>query len=149
MENMIEYWPYLLAASGAALLAVVIHRAIVRRRLRLERDFDRKLGTLLLPKETVKIVCDNPGGRWVLTSHRLIRDTKEGFLAFPFSKVKHLKGQDPGGKATAAPAKMALLTFQVGKTGYTIHNTSPDFVPLVRQLKAHTKPKKPPAKKAK
>lgn len=147
-----EYWRYLPAIAGAAVLALAVRSAVIKRRARLQRDFTRKLETLLLPKETVQVVCPNPGGRWVLTSRRLIRETKEGFLAFPFARIKRLKGTTPDGKTTAAPGKMGALTFQVDKTGYTIQNTNAAFVPLVRQLKTRTRPntsgKKSPKKKS-
>ena len=100
-----EYWQYLLIAAAAVILLLAVRSAVIKRRKRLERDFTRKLETLLQPRETVKVVCPNAEGRWVLTSRRLLIETKEGFMAIPFSKIKQLKGVDAAGKTTMSPRR--------------------------------------------
>lgn len=142
-----DYWQYLLVIAAAGILLLAVRSAVIKRRKRLERDFARKLETLLQPKETVKVVCPNSEGRWVLTSRRLLIETKEGFMAIPFSKIKQMKGVDTAGKATVSPAKMARLTVKTDQE-YTIRNTSKEFADLAKQLKAKV-PKKTPAKKTK
>ena len=116
-------WQYLAAIALLLILLLAIRSAVIKRRKRLERDFTRKLETLLQPRETVKVVCPNHEGRWVLTSRRLLIETKEGFMAIPFSKIKQLKGVDAAGKATVSPAKMARLTVKTDQE-YTLRNTS-------------------------
>ena len=138
-------WQYLLVIAAGVVLLLAIRSAVIKRRNRLERDFTRKLETLLQPRETVKVVCSNHEGRWVLTSRRLLLETKEGFMAIPFSKIKQLKGVDAAGKATVSPAKMARLTVKTDQE-YTLRNTSREFADLAKQLKAKA-PKKTPAKK--
>ena len=140
-------WQYLLVIAAGVVLLLAIRSAVIKRRNRLERDFTRKLETLLQPRETVKVVCPNHEGRWVLTSRRLLLETKEGFMAIPFSKIKQLKGVDAAGKATVSPAKMARLTVKTDQE-YTLRNTSREFADLAKQLKAKA-PKKTPAKKRK
>lgn len=138
-------WQYLLVIAAGVVLLLAIRSAVIKRRKRLERDFTRKLETLLQPRETVKVVCPNHEGRWVLTSRRLLLETKEGFMAIPFSRIKQLKGVDAAGKATVSPAKMARLTVKTDQE-YTLRNTSKEFADLAKQLKAKA-PKRTPAKK--
>ena len=142
-----EYWQYLPIAAAAVILLLAVRSAVIKRRKRLERDFTRKLETLLQPRETVKVVCPNAEDRWVLTSRRLLIETKEGFMAIPFSKIKQLKGVDAIGKTTTSPAKMVRLTVKAEQE-YTIRNQSKEFADLAKQLKAKI-PKKTPAKKTK
>lgn len=137
-------WQYLLLAGSALVLtfALMIRSAVIKRRKRIERDFSRKLETVLKPKETVKVIAADKNGRCILTSERLLFDTKEGFTAVPFKKIKSLQGVTPDGKKTTSPAKMAQLTIKAGQE-YTIYNKSEGFVDLVKQLKTKTaKPKK-------
>lgn len=138
-------WQYLLVIAAGVVLLLAIRSAVIKRRNRLERDFTRMLETLLQPRETVKVVCPNQEGRWVLTSRRLLIETKEGFMAIPFSKIKQLKGVDAAGKATVSPAKMARLTVKTDQE-YTLRNTSREFADLAKQLKAKA-PKRTPEKK--
>ncbi len=132
-----EIWQYLLAAAaGAGVLALAVRSAVIKRRLRLERDFTRTLETVLQPRETVKVVCPNRHDHWILTSRRLLLETKDGFLAIPFSKIKSLQGQDSGGKTTASPGKMARLVVKTDQS-HILENRAPEFASLVRQLKQY------------
>ena len=85
-----EYWQYLSGFAAVILAALAIRSAVVKKRKRKERDFTRKLETVLQPRENVKVICPNHGSRWILTSRRLLLDTKDGFLAIPFGKIKKL-----------------------------------------------------------
>lgn len=136
-----ETWQYLLAAAAAAGLLMATVSAAIKRKRRKERDFTRKLETVLQPRETVKVVCPNHGGRYILTSRRLLIETKEGFMAFPFSKIKRVQGVDRFGKTTAAVSRMASLTVRAEKD-YTIFNTCGEFAELAKQLKTKTRKKK-------
>lgn len=131
-----EPWQYLPGAVLAAgFLILTIRSAVIRGRLRRQRDFTRTLETLLLPRETVKAVCPNPPhGRWILTSRRLLLETKEGFLAIPFKNIKSLHGVDRSGKATTAPAKMKKLVVK-GDQEYVLYSHGEEFIQLVKQLK--------------
>ena len=139
-----EYWQYLSGFAAVIVLLLAIRSAVVKKRKRKERDFTRKLETVLQPRETIKVVCPNHGSRWILTSRRLLLDTKDGFLAYPFGKIKKLQGFDSTGKATASVAKMKRLTVTVAKTDeeYTLDNSCEEFSQLAGQLKRQTAKKK-------
>lgn len=133
MQNW-QFW--LLCALGALAALLMIWRAYRKWKARQERDFTRRLETVLQPRETIKLVCPGREGHWVLTSKRLLMEDGEGFFAIPFSRLKRLQGQDKSGKATAAPAKMAQLTLN-GE--YTLHGRDKNFPEFARQLKAQVK----------
>ncbi len=139
-----EYWQYLSGFAAVIVILLAIRSAVVKKRKRKERDFTRKLETVLQPRETIKVICPNHGSRWILTSRRLLLDTKEGFLAYPFGKIKKLQGFDSTGKATTSVAKMKRLTIKVAKTDeeYTLDNSCEEFSQLAGQLKRQTAKKK-------
>lgn len=147
-------WQYLLLGTILFLIILLwIVSKIKKCRLRKERDFTRRLETLLLPKETVSAVCPGPHGRWVLTNKRLIMEAGEGFSAFPFSKIKKVSGVDKAGKATVAAAKMAVVTVKTAEQEFTLPcSRKGDFTGLVKGLRAgvsreKSKQKKKDAKK--
>lgn len=158
----LENWQYGALAAAALLLGLLLLRAgRTAKRLR-DRDFTRRLETVLKPRETVKTVCPEKGGRWVLTSERLLLEQGDAFFAIPFGRVKKVTGVDETGKATVAAAKMAVLTVHAEEE-HVLHRSGEDFTDLVKGLKAgvsrerrkSAKPKKdapankkPPEKKA-
>ena len=132
-----QSWQYvLLCVPGVLILALSIHFRRVKTRRRKEQAFAFRVETVLLPRETVKLVCPGRDGRWVLTSRRLLMEDGEGFFAIPFPKLKRLEGKDASGKATLVSAKMASLTVN-GE--YTLLNTGEEFTELAKQLKAKVK----------
>ena len=135
---------YLLAAAAAlALLLVlkIVSVAAKKRRLK-QMDFDRKLSTVLKPEEELLVIHKERSGRWILTNERLLLDTKDGFTATSFKKIKSISGLTPEGKKTVAPAKMVTVTIKADKE-IILHNTGETFVELVKELKKRTKkPKK-------
>lgn len=136
-----EPWQYLLAIALVLMLLLAIRSAVIKRRKRKEREFTRKLETVLQPKETVKVVCPNQHGRCVLTSRRLLIDTKEGFYAIPFAKIKRIQGVDKSGKITVSVSKMVSMTVKAEKD-YTVYNTCAEFAELAKQLKNKVQKKK-------
>ena len=132
---------YLLAIVLLLVLAAGILSAQRKRRARKQRDFTRRLETVLQPKEEIKVVCPDRGGSWILTNKRLIMENGEGFVAYPFSKIKSVSGVTSDGKKTTSPARMASLTVRAGKE-HTLHNHSEEFVELVKELKKRTAKKK-------
>ena len=136
-------WQYLLLAGFVlALLALRIWSKVAKGRRNKQRDFDRKLETVLKPKEEVLVIAADKNGRCILTSQRLLFDTKAGFTALPFKKIKSLSGLTAEGKKTTAPAKMVSVTIKAEQE-YTLHNKSTEFVELVKELKKKTAKKKP------
>ena len=131
-------WQYLLLAGFVlALLALRIWSKVAKGRRNKQRDFDRKLETVLKPKEEVLVIAADRNGRCILTSQRLLFDTKAGFRALPFKKIKSLSGITAEGKQTTAPAKMVSVTIKAEQE-YTLYNQSADFVELVTELKNKT-----------
>lgn len=136
-----EYWQYLSGFAAVIAFLLAIRSAVVKKRKRKERDFTRKLETVLQPRETIKVICPNHGSRWILTSRRLLLDTKDGFLAYPFGKIKKLQGFDSTGKKTTSSKKMWKITIVVDQE-YTLCNTSEEFSELAKQLMQKVRQKK-------
>lgn len=134
-------WQYIPAAVLMLLLMGKIRSARKKRRARLERDFSRKLETVLQPRETLKAVLTGRNQRWVLTSRRLLLDTKEGFTAVPFTAIKKAQGYTREGEKTASAAKMDRLTITAEKE-YTVYNTGEEFTLLAKTVLNRVKKQK-------
>ena len=136
-------WQETQTAVAAVLLVLllVIRSSLRKRRERKMRDFTRTLETALLPRETVKVVCPQKKGRWILTSKRLLLEEKGGFHAVPLEKIKSVQGQNAAGNRTTAPANMVSLTVKTDKD-YTLLNTGDQFTELVKQLQISVKKQK-------
>ena len=129
------------AAAVLLVLLLVIRSSLRKRRERKMRDFTRTLETALLPRETVKVICPQKKGRWILTSKRLLLEEKGGFHAVPLEKIKSVQGQNAAGNRTTAPANMVSLTVKTDKD-YTLLNTGDQFTELVKQLQISVKKQK-------
>ena len=128
----------------AAVLLVLI--AVIRSSWRKRRDFQsrnatRKLELVLQPRETVKVICPQKKGRVILTSKRILFDTKDGFNAVPIKAIKKVQGNNEKGNRTTVPAKMVSLTVKA-EQGYEIKNSCPEFEEFAKQLIKKTTPKK-------
>ena len=132
---------YILVILALLILAAAIIRADRKRRTRKQRDFTRRLETVLQPKEEIKCTCPSRGGSWIVTNKRLIIEQGEGFLAWPFSKIKSVSGMTAEGKKTTSAARMAAVTVKTTQE-YTLHNHSEAFIDLVKELKKRTAKKK-------
>lgn len=130
---MQQWHSLLLWALGLVLLSTFFWIHWRKWRRRKERDFTRRLETLLLPKEEVELVCPGREGRWVKTNQRLLMESGEGFFALPLAKLQRLQGQDKQGKATVSPEKMVRFTVN-GQ--YSLNKQSPAFPQLAKALKA-------------
>ena len=138
---------YLLALLPLAALLLALKNALHKRTLGKQRDFARKLELVLLPRETVKVICPQKKGRAVLTSKRVLFETKTGFTAVTIKDIKRTQGLSEEGKKTTSVPKMVSLTIKAGEE-YTIVNTGEEFLDLARQLTAKVK-KQNEKKKAK
>lgn len=123
----------LLTAILIPILFVMIRNAVRKNQERKQRDFSRKLATLLKEKETVKSVCPQRGGRWVLTNNRLIIEKKGNFQAFPLKEIKRIQGINAAGNRTTAARNMVKLTVKIEEE-YALINNSSEFESLVQQL---------------
>lgn len=130
----IQYLPAVLLAT----LLTVLHSIAKRKRQSKATDFDRKLETVLQPRETVKLVCPSKGKRWILTSKRLLRETRTGFSAIPLTSIKRVQGNTKEGKTTASIPKMVSLTIKA-EEDYTIYNSSEAFPDLAKKLQDKVK----------
>ena len=130
-----------LFAAAALILLIAIRSSLRRRRERKERDFTRTLETALLPKESVKVICPQKKGRWILTSKRLLLEEKGGFHAIPLDKIKSIQGKNAAGNRTTAPANMVNLTIRADKD-VLIQNTGEPFLELTRLLQSELKKRK-------
>ncbi len=132
-----QQWQYLLlTVLSFAGLGAIAGSAFAVAKLRKQRDFTRRLETLLQPRETVQVICPGPKGRWILTNKRLILEHGDRFDAFPFEKIRKVSGQDEAGKATVAAVKMQLLTVKAGEREFALKRKNDDFTELVKGLKA-------------
>ena len=135
--------------AAAALVLLLTKRSDPRkRRERRARDFTRTLETALLPKETVKVICHQKKGRWILTNKRLLLEEKGGFHAVPLDKIKSIQGKNAAGNRTTSPANMVSLTVKADKD-YSISNTNDQFPELAKLLQAQQKKRKKKAENRK
>lgn len=148
MEQVILTWRYVLPGCFLLLFLLWLLTKIRQYRRRKQRDFERSLGTLLLPEETVKAICKAPHGCWVLTSKRLIIQSGERFTAFPFGNIKKVSGVDKTGKAVVAAGKMACVTVKTTDDQvFTLSRRKGDFDSLVKGLKTGVSREKSKQKK--
>ena len=138
---------YLLALLPLGALLLALKNARHKRRLGKQRDFARKLELVLLPRETVKVICPQKGRNCVLTSKRVLFETKNGFTAVNIKDIKRTSGLSEEGKKTISIAKMVSFTFKADKE-YTLVNTGEEFADFAKQLTAKVK-KQNEQKKAK
>ena len=135
-------------AAALLVLLLAIRSDPRKRRERRARDFTRTLETALLPKETVKVICQQKKGRWILTNKRLLLEEKGGFHAVPLDKIKSIQGKNAAGNRTTAPANMVSLTAKADKD-YSIQNTNDQFPELAKLLQAEQKKRKKKAENRK
>ena len=128
----------------AAVLLVLI--AVIRSSWRKRRDFQsrnatRKLELVLQPRETVKVICPQKKGRVILTSKRILFETRDGFHAVLLKHIKKVQGNNEKGNRTTSIPKMVSLTIKADQE-YEIQNSCPEFQEFAKQLIKKTTPKK-------
>ena len=136
-------WQEILAASVLVLLALTfsVRSAVVKARDRKWRAAERKLTTVLQPKETIKVICPQRKGRVILTSKRILFETKDGFNAVSIKTIRKVQGNNEKGNRTTVPGKMVSLTIKAEQE-YEIKNSCPEFEEFAKQLIKKTTPKK-------
>lgn len=131
---MMRNWQiWLLTALAVLILIALVRNQIRKSKERKERDFLRKLETLLREKETVKSICTQKDGRWILTNSRLILEKKGQFQAFGLKEIKSLKGKNAAGNRTTAVRNMVSLTVKT-ESEYVLQNNCSEFVYFASQL---------------
>ena len=134
--------------AAAALVLLAVRSSLRARRERKQRDFTRTLETVLLPKETVKVICPQKKGRWILTNKRLLLEEKGGFHAIPLDKIKSIQGKNAAGNRTASAASMVSLTVKADKD-FLIQNSNGQFPELAKLLQSELQKRKEKAEKKK
>ena len=129
---------YLLAVLPLAALLMALKNALRKRKLGKQRDFARRLETVLLPRETVKVICPQKKGNAVLTGKRVLFETRTGFTAVHIKDIKRISGLTEAGKRTTSIPKMVSLTFKAAEE-YTLVNTGEEFLDFAKQLTAKVK----------
>ena len=135
-------------AAAALVLLLAVRSSLRARRERKQRDFTRTLETVLLPKETVKVICPQKKGRWILTNKRLLLEEKGGFHAIPLDKIKSIQGKNAAGNRTTSASSMVSLTVKADKD-FLIQNSNDQFPELAKLLQSELKQRKEKAEKKK
>ena len=135
-------------AAAALVLLLAVRSSLRARRERKQRDFTRTLETVLLPKETVKVIFPQKKGRWILTNKRLLLEEKGGFHTIPLDKIKSIQGKNAAGNRTASAASMVSLTVKADKD-FLIQNSNGQFPELAKLLQSELKQRKEKAEKKK
>ena len=141
-ESM-QPWQEILAAASLLLLILAVRSSLRKRRDYKYRDAARKLELVLQPRETIKVICPQKKGRVILTSKRVLFETKGGFNAVPIKTIKKVQGNNEKGNRTTVPAKMVSLTIKAEQE-YEIKNNCEEFAAFAKQLikKTTKKPRK-------
>lgn len=132
----------LVIAALLLALAAIIRSSIRKHREYQFRDATRKLELVLQPRETIKAVCPQKKGRVILTSKRILFETKDGWNAVPIKTIRKVQGNNEKGNRTTVPAKMVSLTIKA-EQNYEIKNSCPEFEELAKRLIQKTASKKP------
>ena len=139
-ESM-QPWQEILAAASLLLLILAVRSSLRKRRDYKYRDAARKLELVLQPRETIKVICPQKKGRVILTSKRVLFETKGGFNAVPIKTIKKVQGNNEKGNRTTVPAKMVSLTIKAEQE-YEIKNNCEEFAAFAKQLIKKTTPPK-------
>ena len=144
-ETYMIPWQACVIVAAMALAILAVRSSLRRNRERKHRDAARKLELVLQPRETIKVICPQKKGRVILTSKRILFETKGGFNAVPIKTIKKVQGNNEKGNRTTVPAKMVSLTIKAEQE-YEIKNNCEEFAAFAKQLIKKTA-KKPGKKK--
>ena len=131
----------LILTAVLLVLLLAVRSSLRKRRDYKYRDETRKLELVLQSRETIKVICPQKKGRVILTSKRILFETKGGFNAVPIKTIKKVQGNNEKGNRTAVPANMVRLTVQA-EQDYEIRNSCPEFEEFAKQLLKKTTRKK-------
>ena len=131
----------LVAAAAVLAIAALVQTSLRKRREYQNRDATRKLELVLQPRESIKVICPQKKGRVILTSKRVLFETKDGFTAVPVKTIKKVQGSNAKGNRTTVPANMVSLTIKA-EQDYAVKNENAEFQEFAKQLMKKTTPKK-------
>ena len=132
----------ILIAAAGLMLALAIRSLLRKNRESKYRDAVRKLELALQPRETIKVICPQKKGRVILTSKRVLFETKDGFHAVSIKTIKRVQCNNEKGNRTISIPKMVSLTIKA-EQDYEIKNNCPEFGEFAKQLIKKTTPQKP------
>ena len=138
---MIPMQVILMAAAAVLILLALIQSSLRKNREYKKRDHLRKLELALQPRESIKVICPEKKGRVILTSKRVLFETKEGFTAVPIKTIKKVQGNNEKGNRTTVIANMVSLTIKADQD-HIIKNDCTEFQEFAKQLIKKTTPKK-------
>lgn len=140
---MIPLQEILVASAVVLILVALIQSSVRKRRDYHDRDATRKLELVLQPRESIKVICPQKKGRVILTSKRVLFETRDGFTAVPVKTIKKVQGNNEKGNRTTVIANMMSLTIKAEQE-YTVKNDGEAFAEFAKQLlkKTEKKPKK-------
>jgi hypothetical protein len=138
---MIPMQEILVFAAVLVALLAAIRSSWRKRREYKNRDATRKLELVLQPRETMKVICPQKKGRVILTSKRVLFETRDGFHAILLKNIKKVQGSNEKGNRTTVPANMVSLTIKA-EQDYEIRNSCPEFEEFAKQLLKKTTKKK-------
>ena len=124
----------ILAAAAVALVLALAVLSFLRKNREFKRKEDtRRLESVLLPRESVKVILPQKKGRVILTSKRVLFETREGFRSVPVKTIKSVQGLGEKGNRTTVPGKMVSLTIRAEQE-YVIRNDCEEFEVFAKQL---------------
>ena len=138
---MIPLQEILVIAAVLVALAAILRSSLRKRRDYEFRNATRKLELVLQPRETVRMICSQKRGRVILTSKRILFETKDGFNAVLLRNIQKVQGSNAKGNRTTIPGNMVSLTIKADQE-YEIKNSCPEFQEFAKQLIKKTAPKK-------
>ena len=94
------------------------------------------------------VICPQKKGRVILTSKRLLWETRDGFAAVVLKDIKKVQGNTKDKKTTSVISKMVSLTVK-GPEEYTIRNTGEEFEEIAKKLQDKIKKQNARKKKKK
>lgn len=138
---MIPMQEIFMAAAVLLVIVALIQSSMRKRRDFKYRDATRKLELVLQPRESIKVICPQKKGRVILTSKRVLFETREGFTAVPIKTIKKVQGNNERGNRTTVIANMVSLTIKAEQE-YTVRNDSEEFQEFARLLTGKVKKQK-------
>ena len=140
-HTMIPWQAILVAAAVAMIIVALVQSSLRKNREYKQRDNTRKLELVLQPRENIKVICPQKKGRVILTTKRILFETKGGFNALPIKTIQKVQGSNAKGNRTTVPANMVSLTIKAEQE-YIVRNESEQFQEFAKQLLKKTTPKK-------
>ena len=134
---MIPMQEILTAAAAVLILALAGMSYLRKTRAFRAKEENRLLESVLQGRETVRVICPQKKGKVILTSKRVLFETKEGFHAVALKNIKSVRGTNEKGSRTTVPAKMVSLTIRADKD-YVIKNDCAEFESFAKQLMKKT-----------